>query len=209
MTRRRPEIWFVRHGETDWNRDQRIQGRTDTPLNETGHRQAAAIAAALRKHLPSLDGHRLEVSPLARPRQTLQHVLDAYGLGWERVRIEPRLAEIHFGALEGRTWAELNRLGIRPEDDPAGYHAWRPQGGESYADATTRVAEWLDGLDHDRLVVVAHGGVSRILRGLVLGLEAHEVVGLANPQRRFYRLKDGRLDWFDAAEPVASGAVLV
>jgi broad specificity phosphatase PhoE len=116
--------------------------------------------------------------------------------------VEDRLIELNFGEAEGKTWPELNQLGIDPEADPAGYHAWRPQGGESYADATVRVQAWLDSLSGPALAV-AHGGISRIVRGLVLGLPVHEIPLLRNPQWKFYRLKAGGIEWFDARKPNA------
>ncbi|MEE4237228.1 MAG: histidine phosphatase family protein [Anderseniella sp.] len=194
-----PEIWFVRHGETDWNRDRRIQGQTDIELNETGKAQARAIAMAMRELHGSLDHLAVHVSPLKRPRQTLAHILEAFGQHAAQVSIDERLKELNFGEAEGKTWPELNRLGIDPEADPEGYHAWRPAGGESYADATARVRDWLDSLDGP-VLAVAHGGISRILRGLVLGLPVREIPLLPNPQWKFYRLKGGRIEWYRAAK---------
>lgn len=195
-----PEIWFVRHGETDWNKARRIQGRTDIELNQTGHAQAQAIADTLRRALDHLDLFDIHVSPLKRPRQTLAHILDAFGHDGQRVQVDQRLSELNFGEAEGKTWPELNALGIDPDADPEGYHAWRPAGGESYADATVRVREWLDSLNRPTLAV-AHGGISRILRGLVLDLPVCEIPLLRNPQSKFYRLKDGRIEWMRAVSP--------
>jgi broad specificity phosphatase PhoE len=187
----------VRHGETDWNKTRRIQGQTDIALNETGHAQAKAIAQVLRNQHASLDGLQVHVSPLKRPRQTLAHILDAFGTPDHPAMVDERLIELNFGEAEGKTWPELNGLGIDPDRDPEGYHRWRPGGGESYADATARVRDWLDSLTGPTLVV-AHGGISRIVRGLVLGLAPDELVLLRNPQLKFYRLKDGGIEWFKA-----------
>ncbi len=200
MTKRYPDIWFIRHGETDWNKTRRIQGQTDTDLNETGHAQAKAIAQSLRQLHDSLDDLQIHVSPLGRPRQTLAHILDAYGAAQPAVTIDARLIELHFGTAEGKTWPELNALGIDPDRDPEAYHAWRPDGGESYADATARVRDWLDSLTGPALAV-AHGGISRIVRGLVLGLAVREIPLLPNPQWKFYCLRDGGIEWFRASKP--------
>ena len=106
----------------------------------------------------------------------------------------------HFGTAEGKTWPELNALGIDPDRDPEAYHAWRPDGGESYADATARVRDWLHSLTGPALAV-AHGGISRIVRGLVLGLPVREIPLLPNPQWKFYCLRDGGIEWFRASKP--------
>lgn len=192
-----PELWFIRHGETDWNLKRRIQGQTDIALNETGRAQASAIALAMTGLHDNLDGFDLQVSPLHRPRQTMQYIVDGFDLDWSSVTIDERLKELNFGDLEGSTWPELNAQGLDPEKDPEGYHAFRPKGGESYADATVRVRDWLDSLTRPT-IAVAHGGISRIVRGIVLNLPVAEIPGQRNPQWKFYRLKDGDIEWFRA-----------
>ena len=192
-----PELWFIRHGETDWNLERRIQGQTDIPLNQTGHAQASAIAQAMAGLHDSLDGFDLQVSPLQRPRQTMQYIVDGFGLDWTSITIDERLKELNFGELEGSTWPELNARGLDPEKDPEAYHAFKPEGGESYADATGRVRDWLGSLTRPT-IAVAHGGISRIVRGLALNLPVSEIPGLRYPQWKFYRLKDGEIEWFRA-----------
>ncbi len=197
-----PELWFIRHGETDWNKSRRVQGQTDIPLNETGHAQAAAIASTLAGLHDNLEGFDLHVSPLKRPRQTMQAIVDHFDVDWKSIHVDDRISEICFGEMEGKTWPELNAQGIKPELDPEGFHGWRPTGGESYADATVRVRNWLSTLSQPT-IAVAHGGVSRIIRGLVLGLPLREIPFLPNPQWKFYRLRDGGIDWFRAERPAA------
>lgn len=192
-----PPIIFIRHGETDWNRDRRIQGRIDIPLNATGERQARAIAGALSRMIDDPHAMAFHVSPLTRARQTMAAALAALGLPEATATADDRLQEIDFGVWEGRLWPELNAHGIDPDSDPAAFHAWLPEGGEGYGPATARVADWLATLDRPA-VVVAHGGIGRILRGLSLTLEPAEIVLLPVSQQRFFRLADGTIEWFDA-----------
>ncbi len=194
---RLPPIYLLRHGETDWNHERRIQGQTDIPLNPTGREQARRMAEKLAEILPSPAAFGFISSPLARARQTMAAVLDAYGLGEDVVQMDDRLRELSFGEVEGSAWADIHALGVRPEVDPEHYHDWRPAGGESYDDGRRRVGEWLASLDGPA-IVVAHGGISRILRGLVFDLPKREIVQLKVPQDRFFRIAGGGLDWFDA-----------
>ncbi|MGI9483307.1 MAG: histidine phosphatase family protein [Hyphomicrobiales bacterium] len=198
-------IYFLRHGETAWNRERRLQGQRDTELNELGHNQARAIAACLADTLPDISGFYFHVSPLQRARQTMAYVQETLGISDDALKIDERLAEKSFGVYDGRTWGELNSEGIDPEFAPEAYYEWQPEGGESYAGATKRVAEWLSELSAPA-VVVSHGGISRILRGIVLSLPGHEIVRLKVPQNRFFRLADGSIEWFDAA-PYAAGKI--
>ena len=97
------EIWFLRHGETDWNAAKRIQGqRDDSRLTPRGERQARAAAAllarALGEHAASFS---VFASPLTRVRQTLAHVLAVLGRPESAVRFDARLMERSFGAWEG------------------------------------------------------------------------------------------------------------
>lgn len=196
---RLPPIYFLRHGETDWNRERRIQGQIDIALNARGREQARKMAAKLAEVMPAPDGFHLYSSPLQRARQTMAAVLAAYGLPETEVTHDARLKELSFGEVEGRPWSDVHALGVAPEVKPEAYHDWRPAGGESYADGRDRVGEWLESL-HQPVIVVAHGGISRILRGLVFDLPKCEIVQLKVPQDRFFRIADGGLDWFDACE---------
>lgn len=192
-----PPIYFLRHGETDWNRERRIQGQIDIALNAKGREQARKMAAKLAEAVPAPDGFRLCSSPLKRARQTMAAVLAAYGLSQTAVTHDERLKELSFGEIEGRPWSDVHALGIAPELRPEEYHDWRPAGGESYADGRVRVRAWLESLDRP-VIVVAHGCISRILRGLVFKLPKREIVQLKVPQDRFFRIAGGGFDWFDA-----------
>jgi broad specificity phosphatase PhoE len=166
LSPRMPTIYFVRHGQTDWNAEGRLQGQRDTNLNATGLRQAEEAADRLR----ALTGDALAetdfvASPLIRTRRTMEALRACLNLPPEEYRTDPRLKEIGFGAWEGSTWAEIRRR------DPAGAAArdrdrWGYQppgaGGESYAMLTERVAPVVAGL-RGTTVVVAHGGIARAM----------------------------------------------
>jgi probable phosphoglycerate mutase len=189
-------LYFVRHGETDWNRAQRYQGQRDIPLNATGRAQAArngrALAAALGRRTADLDW---VASPLCRARETMEILRREMELSPHGYRTDERLREIHYGHWEGELWSELARI------DPDGFAAreadrwgWQPRGGESYRALSERVARWLCEVERDT-VVTAHGGVMRVLRGLVHGLEPALIFGLEVPQDKVLVIGAGRSDW--------------
>ena len=194
MTDPLPLIYFVRHGETSWNKQRRIQGQTDIELNDTGQRQAKAIAASLARQIGDARGFQVYVSPLMRTRQTLEPIAGALKVAPQAICTDERLREISFGDKEGCTWPQLNAARIGPVIDPQGYFHWRPKDGESYSDLTARVRDWLAGVDGPA-IVVSHGGVSRVLRGIVFGLPEREIVSLPVPQDKYYRIIEGRLEW--------------
>src|SRR5690606_17645353 len=188
-------IYFIRHGETDWNAARRLQGQTDICLNDIGRRQAARNGHVLRKIVQEIEVLDFVASPLSRTRETMEIVRESIGLDRPGYRTDPRLKEVNFGHWEGLTWAEL------PERDPKGYQArladpfdWRPRGGESYRDLTERIAAWLESLEGDT-VVVSHGGVSRVLRGHLLGIDPREVPFLEVPQDKVLVLRPGEMSW--------------
>jgi len=188
-------IYFVRHGETDWNAARRLQGQTDISLNDIGRRQAARNGHVLRKLVPDIETFDFVASPLSRTRETMEIVRETIGIDRTGYRTDPRLQEVNFGHWEGFTWAEL------PDRDPEGYQAreadpfgWRPRGGESYRDLMERIAAWLESLEGDA-VVVSHGGVSRVLRGHLLGIDPREVPFLEVPQDKVLLLRPGEMSW--------------
>lgn len=188
-------IYFVRHGETDWNADRRLQGQTDICLNETGRRQAARNGRMLRELIRDFTGLDFVASPLSRTRETMEILRGEIGPRCPDYRVDARLKEINFGHWEGFTWAEL------PDRDPEGYSArladpfgWRPRNGESYRDLMERISAWCESLDSN-VVVVSHGGVSRVLRGHLLGIDPCEVPNLNVPQDKVLVLRSGHMAW--------------
>ena len=162
-----PILYFVRHGETDFNVEQRLQGRTETRLNERGRVQAGACAGILGD-LFARDSRRPEAlayvsSPLVRAAETMEIVRGALGLDAAAFARDRRLVEISYGRWEGRTLPEIEALdpGVlaRRERDKWDF---RPPGGESYREVAQRVGDWYAGVGGDT-VVVAHGGVARSL----------------------------------------------
>ena len=154
-------ILAIRHGETAWNRDTRIQGHLDIPLNERGLWQAARLAQALRDEPLAA----VYSSDLARARQTAQPVAEAQGLA---VIPHTGLRERHFGRFEGKTWAEIEA------GWPAQAMAWRqrvpefaPEGGENLLQLQARVVGTVLELARrhpgEQVVMVAHGGVMDVL----------------------------------------------
>src|SRR5918912_404825 len=96
------QLLLIRHGETTWNRQGRIQGHRDSPLTERGLAQARAAAARLARE--RIDA--LYSSDLVRAQETAHHVAAATAL---RVRLDEALRERAFGMLEGKTWDEIER----------------------------------------------------------------------------------------------------
>ena len=188
-------LYFLRHGETDWNAQARYQGQVDIPLNDTGRQQARRNGEALRALLARPADFDYVTSPLGRTRETMAIVRSALGFPAGEVRIDDRLREMNYGHWEGQLAADL------PNTDPHGmaerardWWHWRPEGGESYEDLTKRVNDWLETVERNT-VVSSHGGVSRALRGAVVPVPREDVPRLKVPQDRVLILKRGFMDW--------------
>jgi broad specificity phosphatase PhoE len=162
-----PVIYYVRHGLTDWNAEQRLQGGRDIPLNKRGRAQAVRSGEILRD-LFARDGHApgnfsYVSSPLVRARATMELMRSALGLHPAQYDIDPRLAELSFGEWEGLTYADIlawhKDLITERESNKWGFV---PPAGESYAQLTQRIGEWY-GTVHADTVVCAHCGTARAL----------------------------------------------
>ena len=156
-----PVIYFVRHGETDWNAEARLQGQRDIPLNDLGRVQAEEAGRRLCALLERPEELDFVASPLARTRETMERMRGSMGLDPAAYARDDRLKELTFGSWEGLRWKDVR------SKDPQGAAArerdkWGfvPPGGESYAMLTERVRSFVEGLARDT-VVVAHGGVAR------------------------------------------------
>jgi probable phosphoglycerate mutase len=183
-------ILLVRHGETEWNRARRHQGRFDSPLTLRGIAQARAIGRLLAS-LPEATAPIVS-SPQGRARRTAEIIAEELGYSGP-LKIDERLREHSVGSWDGLTYGEIEALspGIF---DGEGSHKWyfRPADSEPYEALAARLGEWLAEQDEASVtIVVAHGLVSRVLRGLYGGLPRAEGLMLPVPQDRIFRLSAG------------------
>ncbi len=189
-------IYVIRHGETVWNGERRIQGQADSPLTSRGLDQVRANAATLAREIADPGRYALVASPLGRTWQSAVIVAGGLGLDPRGIAFDQRLKEHGFGRLEGRTMAEIEA------EDPgfwdrraADLWDWRAPGGESYALLDRRVGAWLaEQPDAAEAIVVCHGMVSRVLRGRYAGLAREETLSLSESQDEIWRLDDGRIE---------------
>ncbi len=172
-----PLVYYIRHGETDWNVEARLQGQRDIPINARGREQARRSGEILRDLLArdAIDPAQLDFvsSPLGRARETMELARAAAGLDPGAYRQDARLAEISFGRWEGFTIAELRQRWPDAVDErERDKWGFTPPQAESYATMSIRIRAWYDALRRDT-VAVAHGGT---LRGLVvqLGIASRE-----------------------------------
>jgi len=196
VSRSRPPVYFIRHGETDWNRQGLIQGWVDTPLNSQGHAQAQSVARALAAVPEFSPDFNFVVSPLQRARQTMGYIAEALALEPEQIDVDDVVKELRFGVWEGKPFWELKASPLYPAH-PEDRYFWRPAGGESYADGHLRLRDWLDQLDRPT-VVVAHGAIGRCLIAELAQLPRRALVELEMHQGFYCRLRDGNAEWFDA-----------
>ena len=195
-------LYLVRHGESEWNRIGRIQGRRESPLTGAGRAQAAALGRMLREVLPD-PGIDIVASPLDRAFETATIIAGELGRAAARdtaagaVRTDRRINDFDVGDLAGypgwdavaADYPELARLRL---EDPIRF---RPPGGESGADVFARVRDFLDerrGADHDTLVV-CHGVINKFLRAAARGITGAGIIALGEDQDTVYRL-DGAVE---------------
>ena len=187
-------IFLVRHGETEWNRTRRYQGWSDSPLTDQGRSQAGAIGRLLGS-LPEARSADLVASPLGRARHTAEIIRECLGRS-SPVRFDERLRELSFGSWDGFTRADIAALmpGAFDDERRDEWYFTTPDG-ETYEVFAGRVGAWLaEAKAADRpLIVVTHGVVTRILRGLYAGLPRGAAMRLPVPQDRIFRLAHGTI----------------
>ena len=199
-----PELYFIRHGQTNWNAEGRYQGSKDIPLNDIGRGQADKNGALLRELLRR-DGRvpmdfAWYVSPLSRTRETMERVRAQLPPPLPPVAVDSRLIEISFGIYEGRLHTELagGEMVIAGERD-ASFWDFRPPEGESYADLAARVVDFGRSLTGPS-IVVAHGGLLRVLMHLIEGYGKAKAVNWFPPQDSVVHFADGHATLYPAGE---------
>jgi broad specificity phosphatase PhoE len=188
-------LFFVRHGETDWNVEGRLQGQRDIPLNDLGRSQAAEAGRKLLGLAASPDSLEFVASPMIRTRETMDILRRTAGLPVSGYRLDDRLREIAFGDWEGLTWREVRaRAPVEARARDRDRWNYAAPGGESYAMLVERVSPVLSELTRDT-VVVAHGGVARAVLNVACGLPKSEAPSLDIWQGRILVIRAGRFDW--------------
>ena len=188
-------LYVLRHGETAWNTERRMQGTKDSALTERGRLQALAMGHTLRRELLREAQPTIFLrSPLGRARETADIVGRELGLDPGEWRDDPRLAELRYGDWEGSSWKEIQvSHPTALADWRADPHGYCPPGGETHFELRRRTAAVLAEIaaSGQRTVVVGHGVSGAVLRGLNLGLDAKAMFVLEKPQDAFFRLLAG------------------
>lgn len=159
------KIYFVRHGQTVWNVENKICGVTDSPLTDVGHEQAIATGKAILEK--EIVADEILCSPLSRAHDTAEHIGEILGVP---VRVEPKLVEQNFGKYEstprdGKEFQEQKRRFVYDFD-----------GGESMMRVGQRIYNLLDELakDDKTYILVAHNGIARVVRSYFMNMENEE-----------------------------------
>ena len=188
-------LYVLRHGETAWNTERRMQGTKNSPLTERGRQQALAMGRTLKQELAREPAPTLFLrSPLGRARETADIIGGELGLEPGEWTDDSRLAELRYGDWEGFSWREIELTHPTALADwRADPHGYCPPGGETHFELRRRTAAVLADIaaSGQRTVVVGHGVSGAVLRGLNLGLDARAMFVLEKPQDAFFRLLAG------------------
>lgn len=164
-------ILLVRHGQTEWNKSYRFQGRTNVQLTDEGKHQARLLAKRLSSWPPEV----IYTSPLDRAIFTASEIAAPFGM---TPVVIPELEEVNFGQWEGQSLISLEH------EQPEAYNLWRddpffnpPQDAETWPQLEARLTRAVNIMidsPYSRIVAVSHGGVMRALYAVIMGLNPHK-----------------------------------
>jgi len=181
-------LYFVRHGQSEWNASGRMQGRRNSDLSALGREQAEAHG----RLLASVEIESLIASPLARARQTAEIIERYVGCG---IAYDERIVEWDCGDWSGRLRTDIERLW---PDEWAALQAdryyYRGPGCENYPDMIARAAPFVDEIlaaPARRIAIVSHGVIGRIMIGIALRMTPAEMIAFAQPNDIVYRVRLG------------------
>lgn len=186
-------IWLVRHGQTVFNAEGRIQGAKDSPLTPLGEEQGRSIGQLLARVAPK--DARIIASPLGRAQHTARIIHDHGGFA-AAIETDARLSEISLGEWDGMLKDDIRE---RVPDYDAGPNRWswffNAPGGDSWDALSARLESWL--LDaaaaNHPIIAISHGVSGRLLRGLFSQLPREKTLMLDIPQDACFHLRDGRV----------------
>ncbi len=191
-------IYLVRHGQTEFNHAQRLQGQWDSVLTELGVEQARRMGAHLKPLVDDPDRWVMIASPLGRTVRTAEIIRETIGLKSE-ISLEPRIKEVDVGEWEGFHHHEIEAVAPGITREPG----WllRAPGGERYEDLAGRIGSFIAEIDESdgrRRIVVSHGIAGRIMRALYAGLPPEQLWTLRPPpQDAVFHLSGGKIARID------------
>ncbi len=197
MTRR---IFVLRHGETEFNADKKLQGHCNSSLTSKGCDQARRVGTTLKQYVENRP-FRVYSSTLGRALQTSQIVCEELNYSYENLNKEPRLKEFSLGEWEQRTIPSLEQEipNLLAQND---WYLQAPNC-ETYESVRERLSSWLSDVAHDEdIVVVSHGLTGIVLRGLLLGMDYTQVWQQDLPQDTFFIIEDGRITRVNCVDTV-------
>ncbi|EJG0876437.1 phosphoglycerate mutase family protein [Vibrio parahaemolyticus] len=197
MTRR---IFVLRHGETEFNADKKLQGHCDSSLTSKGSDQARRVGTTLKQYVENRP-FRVYSSTLGRALQTSQIVCEELNYSYENLNKESRLKEFSLGEWEQRTIPSLEQEvpNLLAQND---WYLQAPNC-ETYESVRERLSSWLSDVVHDEdIVVVSHGLTGIVLRGLLLGMDYTQVWQQDLPQDAFFIIEDGRITRVNCVDTV-------
>ncbi|HCM0845553.1 TPA: histidine phosphatase family protein [Vibrio parahaemolyticus] len=197
MTRR---IFVLRHGETEFNADKKLQGHCNSSLTSKGSDQARRVGTTLKQYVENRP-FRVYSSTLGRALQTSQIVCEELNYSYENLNKEPRLKEFSLGEWEQRTIPSL----VKEIPNLLAQNDWYLQAPncETYESVRERLSSWLSDVAHDEdIVVVSHGLTGIVLRGLLLGMDYTQVWQQDLPQDAFFIIEDGRITRVNCVDTV-------
>ncbi|MFW1708433.1 histidine phosphatase family protein [Vibrio parahaemolyticus] len=197
MTRR---IFVLRHGETEFNADKKLQGHCNSSLTSKGSDQARRVGTTLKQYVENRP-FRVYSSTLGRALQTSQIVCEELNYSYENLNKESRLKEFSLGEWEQRTIPSLEQEipNLLAQND---WYLQAPNC-ETYESVRERLSSWLSDVAHDEdIVVVSHGLTGIVLRGLLLGMDYTQVWQQDLPQDAFFIIEDGRITRVNCVDTV-------
>jgi len=187
-------ILICRHGETQWNIQQRKQGRQDSPLTLNGIKQGSMLAKELDGFITS-DSPIILCSPLCRTKQYASIICDTVGIPYSLIEFDDRLKEHSFGEWEGLNEVQIEELypGMVKARE-ASWWDYEVPGGESYALLERRLTPFVEGLNIcEDYVIIAHEMVSKVLRKILLGLSEQECLSLKHDHGAIMQINKNKL----------------
>lgn len=186
-------IYLLRHGQTEFNLERRIQGRMDSPLTSLGRDQSRAMGRALKQQMGGADGFEVVCSPQPRAHDSARLVCEAAGLA-QPIITDARLQEVGCGSWEKHHFASICARDQMVEEEPCFLSAWAHHclDGEGLEPAVERLWGWLRWAGNRDLVVIGHGVSGSILRALYSGENRDSMLQYhSSRQNVFHRVERG------------------